>query len=99
MARGLFAQMGSPRVDRELKEFVATVTDEMARLLRRKMPHSYTGGRSVCFATCFIQPTHLPYGYLNRPSFPIIVNPEETPAMMLLPSRYWPAELVSHRKD
>jgi hypothetical protein len=99
MARGLFAQKGSTRVDRELKEFVAAVTDEMARVLRREMPHSYTGGRSVCFATCFIQPTHLPCGYLNRPSFPILVNPEETPAMMLLPSRYWPAELVAHWKD
>lgn len=99
MARGLFAQKGSTRVDRELKEFVAAVTDEMTRVLRREMPHSYTGGRSVCFATCFIQPTHLPFGYLNRPSFPIIVNPEETPTMMLLPSRYWPPELISHWKD
>jgi hypothetical protein len=99
MARGLFSQKGSKRVDQELKEFVAAVTDEMARVLRREMPHYYTGGRSVCFATCFIQPTHLPFGYLNRPSFPIIVSPEETPAMMLLPSRYWPPELVSHWRD
>jgi hypothetical protein len=67
----------------------------MARVLRREMPHSYNGGRSVCFATCFIQPTHLPGGYLKRSSFPIIVSPEETPAMMLLPSRYWPPELVA----
>jgi hypothetical protein len=99
MARGLFAQKGFRRVDRELKEFVAAVTDEMARVLRREMPGSYTGGRSVCFATCFIQPTHLPCYYLNRPSFPIIVNPEETPAMMLLPSRYWPPALISHWRD
>jgi hypothetical protein len=94
MARGLFAQKGSTRADREIQEFVDAVTDEMRRVLRQEMPHSYTGGRSVYFATCFIQPTHLPFGYLNRPSFPIIVNPEQTPAMMLLPSRYWSPDLI-----
>jgi hypothetical protein len=99
MARGLFAQKGSTRANRELQVFVDAVTNEMARVLRREMPHTYTGGRPVYFATCFIQPAHLPYGYLNRPSFPVVVNPEETPAMMLLPSRFWPPELVSHWRD
>jgi len=59
------------------------------------MPHSYTCGRAICFATCFIQPSHLPDGYLKRSSFPVIANPEESPALVLLPSRYWPPELVS----
>ena len=95
MARGLFARKGSTSAGREIQAFVDAVTDEMARVLRREMPHSYTGGRSVYFATCFIQPTHLPDGYLKRSSFPVIVSPEETPAMMLLPSRHWPPELVS----
>jgi hypothetical protein len=99
MARGLYAQKGSTRANQDIQEFVDAVTDEMARVLRQEMPHSYTGGRSVCFATCFIQPTHLPGGYLNRPSFPIVVNPEETPVMMLLPSRYWPAQLIAHWQD
>lgn len=94
MARGLYAQKGSTRADREIQGFVNAVTNEMTRVLRREMPHSYTGGRSVYFATCFIQPTHLPFGYLKRPLFPILVNPEETPVMMLLPSRYWPPELA-----
>lgn len=96
MARGLFAQKGSTRADRELQAFVDAVTDEMARVLRRELPPSYTGGRSVCFATCFIQPAHLPFGFLNRPTFPVLVHPDETPAMMLLPSRFWPAELIDH---
>jgi hypothetical protein len=99
MARGLFAQKGSTQADREIQGFVDIVTDEMTRVLRQEMPPSYTGGRSVYFATCFIQPAHLPHGYLNRPSFPIVVNPEETPAVMLLPSQYWPSELVSHWRD
>ena len=96
IARGLFAQKGSTSADREIQAFVDAVTDEMARVLRKEMPHSYTGGRSVNFATCFIQPSHLPDGFIARPSFPIIVSPDETPAMLLLPSRYWPAELISN---
>jgi hypothetical protein len=99
MARGLFAQKGSTRADRELQRFVDVITDELTRVLRQAMPHSYTGGRSVNFATCFIQPSHLPDGYLTRSSFPVVVNPEETPAMMLLPSRYWPPDLVAHWRD
>ncbi len=99
MARGLFAQKGSTRADRELQRFVDAVTDELTRVLRQEMPRSYTGGRGVDFATCFIQPSHLPDGYLRRPSFPVVINPDETPAMMLLPSRYWPAELTVHWRE
>ena len=86
-------------MQRDIQEFVDAVTNEMERVLRREMPSSYTGGRSVCFATSFIQPGHLPFGYLSRASFPVIINPEETPAMMLLPSRYWASDLVSHWRE
>jgi hypothetical protein len=99
MAGSLFAQKGSTKADREIQSFVDAVTDEMTRVLQREMPYSFTGGRSVYFATCFIQPGHLPDGYIVGPSFPVIINPEETPAMMLLPSRYWAAALISHWRE
>jgi hypothetical protein len=95
MARGLYAQKGSTKADRELQKFVDAVTDEYMRVLRREMPHSYTGGREVFFATFFIQPGHLPGGYLKRPSFPVVANREETETVMILPSRYWPSDFAA----
>lgn len=95
MGRGLFAQKGSVPTNRELREFVRVITDELERIMRRELPRSYCGGKSVFFATCFIQPSHLPGNCLVRPTFPLLVNFDETEAVMLLPSRFWPAEFAS----
>jgi hypothetical protein len=95
IGKGLFAQKGSSRADRELREFIRVITDERERILRRELPRGYCGGRCVYFASCFIQPGHLPDGYVARPAFPLLVNVEETEAVMILPSRFWPPELVS----
>lgn len=99
MARGLFAQKGSTKADREMQKFVDIITDEYVRVLRKEMPHSYTGERSVSFATCLIDPAHLPFGYLSRSSFPVIIKPKVTEIMMILPSRFWPEELVHQWRD
>jgi hypothetical protein len=95
IAKGLFAQKGSSRADRELREFVRVVTDERERVLRRELPRGYCGGRCVYFATCLIQPGHLPGNHLARPAFPLVVNYQETEAVMVLPSRFWPPELAA----
>jgi hypothetical protein len=36
---------------------------------------------------------HLPRRYLHTMLLPLIINPEETPAAMILPSEYWPVGL------
>ncbi|MGF1579947.1 MAG: hypothetical protein ACFCD0_11350 [Gemmataceae bacterium] len=94
IAKGLFANKGSLPEDRELREFVRVITDERERLLRRELPRGYCGGRSVNFTTCFIVPDHLPGGYLAESAFPMLVNYEETEAVMVLPSRFWPYHFV-----
>jgi hypothetical protein len=96
IGKGLFALKGSSPVDPELRDFVRVITDERERMLRRELPREYCGGRSIYLATCFIQPGHLPGGYLARPAFPLIVNFEETEAVMILPAWFWPPELVSY---
>lgn len=95
IAHGLFARKGSVPGDRELREFVRVITDERERIMRRELPRGYCGGRSVYFTTCFIQPSHLPGNRIARPEFPLLVNFQETEGVMVLPSRFWPPELVS----
>jgi hypothetical protein len=95
LAHGLFARKGTIPGERELREFVRVITDERARIMRRELPRSYCGGRSVYFTTCFIQPGHLPGNRIALPEFPLIVNFQETEAVMLLPSQFWSADLVA----
>jgi hypothetical protein len=95
VAHGLFARKGTIPGERELREFVRVITDERERIMRRELPRSYCGGRSVYFTTCFIRPGHLPGNRIARPAFPLVVNFRETEAVMVLPSRFWPADLVA----
>jgi len=40
-----------------------------------------------------IQPSHLPAGHLASGFFPLLICPEKTEAVMVLPCPYWPEEL------
>jgi hypothetical protein len=95
IATGLFSQKGTTPADRELKEFVRVITDERERILRRELPRGYCSGRSVYFATTFIQPRHLPGNCLTRPAFPVLVNLQETEGVTILPHLFWPPNLVA----
>ncbi len=94
IARGLYSQKNTTPADRRLREFIRVITDERERIMRRELPPAYCGGRSVYFTTCFIQPSHLPGKCLTGSDFPMIVNFDETEAVMLLPSKFWPYGLV-----
>jgi hypothetical protein len=95
IASGLFAQKGSVPKDAELREFVAAITSEQSPFIRRELPRAHCGNRSVFFGTCLFQPSHLPDNRLSSMSFPLLVNLQETEAVMVLPARFWPAALVS----
>ena len=95
VAHGLFAQKGTVPKDRAVREFVRAITNERERIMRRELPRTYCGGRSIYFTTCFIQPGHLPGNCIARQKFSLLVNFRETEAVMILPSLFWPAGLVS----
>ena len=93
LAGGLFQLKGDSPEDEELERVANAITDELKRTLRLALPRSVTDGRKIFFTTCFIQPSHLPDGFLAQGFFPLIVYPEETDAVMILPANYWPEEL------
>jgi TPR repeat protein len=95
LARGLYAQKGTDPGDHELGQLVRAVTSEYQRIMRKELPRGYCGGRSVYFATCLIQPGHLPDNHIARSEFPLLVNFDETEAVMVLPARFWAPELVA----
>jgi hypothetical protein len=93
VAQGLFSLKGTAPNDPELEKFANAITDELARTMRLRLPRSITEGREAYFTTCFIQPSHLPGGCLAAGFFPLLICPEKTEAVMILPERYWPEEL------
>lgn len=94
IARDLFSRKGSVPADRRLRAVVGAITDEHDRVLRHELPREFCGGREVYFTTCLLQPGHLPGGRLAQSAFPLLVNHAETPAVLVLPARFWPPDLV-----
>jgi hypothetical protein len=93
LASELYDLKGNNAGDPELDRFVAAITDEMARAPRLLLPNSLCDGKEAFFATFLVQPSHLPVGYLAKGMFPVVICPERTEAVMILPAPYWPKEL------
>jgi hypothetical protein len=93
VASRLFQLKGTEPGDRELEQFSVAITDELARTMRLALPRSLCEGKAAFFTTTLIQPSHLPGGYLASGFFPLLICPEKTEAVMILPSFFWPEEL------
>jgi hypothetical protein len=92
LAMGLFELKGTRQDDPELKRFANAITNEMARTMRLELPEAIAEGRRVYFTTTLIHPPHLPGGYLANGFFPLVICPEKTEAVMILPAKFWPKE-------
>ena len=95
LAGGLFGLKNIYPKDKEIKKFAAAITNEMQRTMHLPLPKLITEDKEVIFTTTLINPGHLPGGYLAAGFFPVLICPEETEAAMILPSRFWPKELVA----
>jgi hypothetical protein len=92
IAQGLFELKGTVPVDKERRKLARAITGEVERLMRSPLPASITDRREVFLTTCLIQPSHLPAGHLAAGYFPLLICPEQTDAVMILPAWYWPKE-------
>jgi hypothetical protein len=86
-------QLNHPEVA-DLTTIAQAITNEMDRLLNIEISDSLTAHRIVYFTTIMVHRKHLPFGYLNSGWFPILIAPDKTTAVMLLPSRYWSPSLL-----
>lgn len=87
----LFETKGRGVQDPEVRIFAEKLADEMVMDMKLAVPARLTRGVR-CFYTCImVHRKHLPDRKLSSGLFPILVNPEETEATMILPSKYWPS--------
>jgi hypothetical protein len=80
--------------DPELKVIADYLTDEMVRVFGLSVPHSLSPNLNCAISTVMFSRKHLPNRRLSQSFFPLIISLEEPHVAMLLPSRYWPDELV-----
>lgn len=80
--------------DEELAAFARVITSELDRSMRLAVPGIYAGTRPVFTTTVMVCRKHLPAGRLTCPVMPLIILPRLTRATMILPSRFWPKELL-----
>jgi hypothetical protein len=94
IAQTLSELKGTKPKEPRLRRLVDLITNELARALRLPVPEEMCDGREVYLTTFLIQPSHLPDGYLTQGFFPFLISLQTTDAVMVLPARYWPTELV-----
>lgn len=84
-------RQGSARNEDE-QAFADHLNDEMSRSAGKAVPRSITE-LPVLFSVVLIHRKHLPDGKLSRAFFPVVLNEKFPGAIMVLPSRWWPAWL------
>ena len=94
LAHGLYDVKGEHVADPQLQEFSRVLADELDRAPGLQVPPSLTGGRKVFHTAIMIVRKHLPQGYVTNGYFPLVVDPADWKAAMILPSRYWSAGVL-----
>jgi hypothetical protein len=94
IARRLFRLKSTTPTDPEERRLADMITDEMERGMGWLVPRSCTGGVEVRSTTFMVFRGHIPGRRLASGWFPLLTHPE-TPAVMIVPCRYWPQELVA----
>ncbi len=76
-------------------EVARHLTDEYTRIFKHPVPPEMTGGREVFLTSLMVIRKHLPGYYLQNGYFPLVACPDMTPALLILPARYWPKALIA----
>lgn len=96
LAKELVIGKGAEPSNEVMRDFVNQLSREYEKILKRQLPMAFCEGRTIHYAWIFVQPNHLPSGNLASQWFPVIVSEKETEAVMILPSYFWPSQLLTY---
>lgn len=85
--------------DPELAAFANFVASRTPRATKVPIPAALTPTVPMYYAMIVVARRHLPDGVLTRDLVPLLINPGETTAAMILPSRYWSPEMLDYWTD
>ena len=78
----------------EMQAFADKLANEMEADVRLPIPKGFTDGAQCYYATPVIARKHLPGKYLAHGFFPVLIAPQETETVIVLPSSYWDSEFA-----
>jgi hypothetical protein len=94
MAKTVFAlKTGGGKTEQE-REIGAWLADERKRFMSHPLPASIARESPVVASAVMFSRKHLPGGVLSCGFFPLLVH-AKTKAALIVPARYWDAELVN----
>lgn len=92
-AHNLYALKGQ-ECSADMQAFSDKLADEKTADTKLAIPTGFTEGHPCFYATIMIFRKHLPVNYLANGYFPVLIAPEETDAVMILPHWYWDTALT-----
>jgi hypothetical protein len=95
VAGRLFSLKGTTPDDQNLNGIANYLANERIRVFGLPVPHSVSPELPCMISTIFFRRTHLPNRVLSSKMLPIILLPKAPRLAMVLPSKYWPDELVA----
>lgn len=79
----------------ELGQLAAMLADETKRILGLPVPTAFCPRAPCVVSTVFFVRRHLPNGRVAGPGMPLVVGREPPYNPVVLPSKYWPADLLA----
>lgn len=93
LGHDFYSIKGQQMDDPELQKISDVLQNERQRPLAVPLPARATGGHTMVYAASMVHRAHLPEGVLSNGLFPVLAHPSATPTAMILPSKFWPAEM------
>lgn len=75
-----------------MQAFGDKLANEIVADIKLPIPKGFTDAAQCYYAMLLIARNHLPLNYLVHGFFPVLVAPEETDTVMILPQSYWDSE-------
>ena len=91
-----YSEHFDPLDEREEKAFAAYLEDQMVRVYGLKVPSRIADGLNVRVSTVFFQRRHIPNKVISNLLFPVLYLNEDPMVAVMVPSRFWPQELLQN---
>ena len=92
-AQRMFALKHTEPEQVEERKFAEMITDEYRREMQVSVPKAIAGIEDVTLTSLVVFRKDLPHEYLTNSFFPLLTHPS-TPAVMIVPSNFWPNALL-----
>ena len=92
-AQRIFALKHTEPEQVEERKFAEMITDEYRREMQVSVPKAIAGIEDVTLTSLVVFRKDLPHEYLTNSFFPLLTHPS-TPAVMIVPSNFWPNALL-----